>query len=78
MSTLAINKSHKAVNLAFVPHKMVVFMEDGREISFPLAWFPRLADATPDQLNNWRFIGQGEGIHWPELDEDILVEHLLD
>jgi hypothetical protein len=78
MSTLAINKSHKAVNVAFVPHKMVVFMEDGREISFPLAWFPRLADAKPDQLNNWRFIGQGEGIHWPELDEDILVEHLLD
>jgi Protein of unknown function (DUF2442) len=78
MSTLAINKSHKAVNVAFVPHKMMVFMEDGREISFPLAWFPRLADATSDQLNNWRFIGQGEGIHWPELDEDILVEHLLD
>ncbi len=64
--------------MAFVPHKMVVFMEDGREISFPLAWFPRLADAQPDQLNNWRFIGQSEGIHWPELDEDILVEHLLD
>ncbi len=78
MSILVINKSHRAVNVAFVPHKMVIFMEDGREISFPLAWFPRLADASPSQLNNWRFIGQGEGIHWPELDEDVLVEHLLD
>ena len=78
MSILAINKSHKAINVTFAPHKMMVQMEDGREISFPLAWFPRLADATPEQLNNWRFIGDGEGIHWPELDEDILVEHLFD
>jgi Protein of unknown function (DUF2442) len=68
---------HQAVNVSFAPHKIVLFMEDGREISFPLAWFSRLADASPSQLNNWRFIGQGEGIHWPELDEDILVEHLL-
>ncbi len=78
MSISVINKSHKAVNVAFAPHKMIVFIEDGREISFPLAWFPRLADATPAQLANWRFIGNGEGIHWPGLDEDILVEHLLD
>jgi Protein of unknown function (DUF2442) len=78
MSILAINKSHKAIHVAFAPHKMMVQMADGREISFLLAWFPRLADATPEQLNNWRFIGNGEGIHWPDLDEDILVAHLLD
>lgn len=79
MSILAINKSHRATNVAFAPHKMIVQMADGREISFP--WFRHfggMADATPEQLNNWRFIGDGKGIHWPELDEDILVEHLLD
>lgn len=57
---------------------MIVFLEDGRELAVPLEWFPNLRDATNEQLTNWRFIGKGEGIHWPELDEDILVERLLD
>jgi hypothetical protein len=50
---------------------------DGRELSVPINWFPSLRDATPEQRNNWRFIGEGEGIHWKDLDEDILVEGLL-
>ena len=57
---------------------MIVFLEDGREVSVPLEWFPRLRNATPKQLKKWRFIGNGEGIHWEELDEDISVERLLD
>jgi hypothetical protein len=56
---------------------MNVLLEDGREISIPIDWFPSLRDATSDQRNNWRFIGDGEGIHWDDLDEDILVEGLL-
>lgn len=78
MSTWTINKSHNATNLAFTEDKMVVFLEDGRELAVPLEWFPGLRDAESAKLNNWRLIGNGEGIHWPDLDEDILVERLLD
>jgi len=54
------------------------FLEDGRELSIPLEWFPRLRKATEEQLNKWRLIGKGEGIHWDEIDEDISVENLLE
>jgi len=56
---------------------MTVFLEDGRELSIPLEWFPKLRNASFGQLNKWRFIGEGEGIHWDELDEDISFEKLL-
>ena len=52
-------------------------ISDGRTISVPLAWYPRLLDATPDERDNLQLIGNGEGIHWPELDEDVSVENLL-
>lgn len=77
MSTWIVTKSHNATDLSFTEDKMIVFLNDGRELAVPLEWFPSLRDATSEQLNNWRFIGNGEGIHWPELDEDILVERLL-
>mgnify|MGYP000269888153 CR=1 FL=1 len=51
---------------------MIVFLEDGRELSIPLEWFPRLRKATKKQLNKWRFIGRGEGIHWEEIDEETV------
>jgi hypothetical protein len=54
-----------------------VQLSDGREISAPLEWFPRLRDASPEQRANWRLIGRGIGIHWPDIDEDISVESLL-
>src|SRR5437867_3464354 len=54
-----------------------VDLTDGRTISVPLAWFPRLLHASATERNNWRFIGHGEGIHWIDLDEDISVEGLL-
>jgi hypothetical protein len=52
-------------------------LADGRTITVPLAWFPRLAHGTPKERANWRLIAGGEGIHWPDLDEDISVESLL-
>lgn len=54
-----------------------IILDDGRELVIPVNWFPKLRDATEKQKNNWRFIGGGEGIHWEELDEDIIVEGLL-
>ena len=77
MSILAITKSNNAVKVWFDDFKFFVLLEDGREIAIPLAWFPRLRDASKEQLNNWRLICDGEGIHWEDLDEDISVELLL-
>jgi Protein of unknown function (DUF2442) len=56
---------------------LVVELADGRTITVPLAWFPRLAHGTPAERSDWRLIASGEGIHWPELDEDISIESLL-
>lgn len=78
MNSLVINKSKKAINVVFSDSKMIVFLEDGRELSIPLEWFPRLRNATENQLKKWRFIGNGEGIHWDEIDEDVSVENLLE
>ncbi len=78
MSILTISKSNKATDVIFNDSKMIVFIEDGREIAFPLEWFPKLRNATVEQLNKWRFIGEGEGIHWEELDEDLSIEKLLE
>ena len=77
MNSLTANKSKCAIDISFSEDKLIVFLEDGREIAVPLEWFPRLLSADVKQLNNWRFIGKGEGIHWPEIDEDISVENLL-
>lgn len=56
---------------------LTVELVDGRTVSVPLLWFPRLVEATPAERGNWRLIGRGEGIHWPDLDEDISVAGLL-
>ena len=56
---------------------LVAELADGRTITVPLAWFPRLAHGTPAERANWRLIAGGEGIHWPDLDEDVSVESLL-
>jgi hypothetical protein len=54
-----------------------VDLSDGRTITLPLAWFPRLAHGTKSERANWRLIGEGTGIHWPDLDEDLSVASLL-
>jgi hypothetical protein len=57
--------------------KLRVTLIDGRELSVPLSWFPRLKNASPSQRKQWELIGGGIGIHWPLIDEDISVENLL-
>jgi hypothetical protein len=56
---------------------LTVELVDGRIVSVPLLWYPRLAHAAPEERGRWRFIGRGEGIHWPDLDEDVSVANLL-
>ena len=55
---------------------LMIDLVDGRSISVPLEWYPRLLHGAPQERNNWRLIGRGEGIHWPDLDEDISVENV--
>jgi len=66
-----------AVDVRFSDDALLVQLSDGREVSAPLEWFPRLRKATREQRNNWRFIARGIGIHWEEVDEDIAVSTLL-
>jgi hypothetical protein len=78
MNTLMIEiQLAKAQNVAVSDDTITVDLSDGRTISIPIGWYPRLLHGTPEQRNNWRLIGTGEGIHWPELDEDISVENLI-
>ena len=77
MSISANRLNAQALNVAFVAASIRLILTDGREISAPLAWFPRLRDASNAQRANWRLIGHGEGIHWPDLDEDVSVNALL-
>jgi len=66
-----------AVGLHITEDTLAVDLSDGRTISVPLGWYPRLEHASPGELANWRLIGKGQGIHWEDLDEDISVEGLL-
>lgn len=77
MSTLAIKFEPLAVDVAFTDSMLCVVLADGREVSSPLAWFPRLLNAAAEQRRSWRLIGGGIGIHWESIDEDISVESLL-
>lgn len=67
----------KAQKVIVTDDTLAVDLNDGRTISVPLAWYPRLLHGTPEERSNWRLIGDREGIHWPDLDEDISVENLL-
>ena len=78
MSTLGTElRDALAQTVSVDDEALVVDLEDGRTITVPVVWFPRLAHGTPKERANWRLIGSGEGIHWPDLDEDISVESLL-
>ncbi len=78
MSTL-VNKSANilASKVWFNKDMLFVLLQDGREIGIPLLWFPRLRKASQEQLNDWRLIGNGVGIHWESIDEDISIAALL-
>jgi hypothetical protein len=78
MNTLVIEiRQARAQNVRVSEDELVVELEDGRTLSVPLAWYPRLLNGTQAERQHWRMIGDGEGIHWPDLDEDISVEQLL-
>jgi len=78
MTTLAIEiRMVSAQSINVTDDALIVDLSDGRTVSVPLAWFPRLLHGTPAERNKWRLIGDGEGIHWPDLDEDISVENLI-
>ena len=66
-----------AVGVHVTDELLTVELSDGRSVSVPTAWFPRLANATSAERDNWRFIGTGQGIHWSDLDEDLSVEGIL-
>jgi hypothetical protein len=66
-----------ATQVAVSDDVLAVELSDGRSLSVPLAWFPRLAHGSLRERNNWQFIAGGRGVHWPDLDEDISVEGLL-
>ena len=67
----------RAQNVSLTEAALVVELIDGRTITVPLIWYPRLAHGTLDERANWRLIGEGEGLHWPDLDEDISAENIL-
>jgi hypothetical protein len=78
MNTLAIELRIAMVQDVVVSEDaLIVDLTDGRTASAPLAWYPRLLHGQPEERSNWRLIGNGEGIHWPDLDEDISVENIL-
>jgi hypothetical protein len=77
MSSSVIEIRPKARDVSVNDDELTVLLADGRKISVPLAWFPRLLHATADQRGNFELLGEGEGIHWPDIDEDLSVAGLL-
>ena len=78
MSSLALDTRTATVQIVTVTDDtLTVDLVDGRTVSVPLAWYPRLVHGQPEKRNHWRLIGKGEGIHWPDLDEDISADNIL-
>ena len=73
MSILAIKFDDHAVDVSFTKTALHFVLADGRELSAPLEWFPKLREANDAERNDWRFIGNGMGVHWPKIDEDISI-----
>lgn len=76
-SSLPDFRPAQALTVVVTDEALTVDLTDGRTVSVPLGWYPRLAHATSAERDNWRLIGHGEGLHWPDLDEDISVDGLL-
>lgn len=77
MGILALAADERAVGVKFTKDTLSVALRDGRTITVPLAWYPRLLHATASQRKNWQIAGGGYGIHWPAVDEDLSTEGLL-
>ena len=76
-NTLTVDHEACALEVVFSEDAMTVALDDGRSVSVPLAWYPRLLAGSPAERQRFELIGDGEGIHWPDLDEDISVESIL-
>jgi hypothetical protein len=77
MGILALKADERVASVSFTDDSFSVALMDGRTISVPLAWYPRLVHASKAQLSNWKISSGGYGIHWPDLDEDLSTEGLL-
>lgn len=77
MDTLAFDADEQVADVYFADDYLTVDLRDGRRISVPIDWYPRLARATRSERENWMICGGGYGIHWPDLDEDLSMEGLL-
>ena len=77
MSFLASVADERVLGVEFTDDALSVSLRDGRIITVPLVWYPRLLNATPAQRQNWMIAGGGYGLHWPDLDEDLSTEGLL-
>ena len=76
-SSVAEATPPRALGVRVSDDSLTVDLSDGRTVSVPVSWYPRLSHGSASERNNWRLIGQGEGIHWPDLDEDIRTADLL-
>ncbi|MGR3177186.1 MAG: DUF2442 domain-containing protein [Candidatus Anammoxibacter sp.] len=77
MSTLALEHECLAQKIVFTKDSFIVYLDDGRNISVPIIWYPRLINGNKQERENYELIGDGEGIHWTNLDEDISVDGIL-
>ena len=77
MSTSTLMTDERVMDVTVDEDSLTVALMDGRAISVPLAWYPRLLHASPAQRQNWKVAGAGYGIHWPDVDEDLSVEGIL-
>lgn len=77
MSSSTVDSQAAAANVHLSDDTLTVELSDGRVLSVPVSWYPRLSHGTAEERNNWRLIGRGHGIHWEDLDEDISVDGLL-
>ena len=77
MSTLVIEQDLAVSSVVVTADTLSVELSDGRSLSVPLGWFPRLLHGTPEERVRWELIGRGSGVHWPDLDEDISVVGIL-
>ncbi len=77
MGTLALGADERVAAVEVSEDTLSVALVDGRTILVPLAWYPRLMNATPEQRQHWQIVGGGYGLHWPEIDEDLSTEGLL-
>jgi len=77
VSSVAETSNVRVTFIAADETSLTVTLSDGRRLTLPLEWFPRLKHGSPAERNHWRLIGRGEGVHWPDLDEDLSVDGFL-